>query len=96
MARAGLLKKGIRSALIAAFVWSAIPWPPYSHPALAGSRAAGKLILLDFYAAWCTCRELERKDFFLEQVVKAARGFVALKAEMTNTYSPGAQRLAKK
>src|SRR3989442_82512 len=56
MARAGLLKKGIGSVLIAASVWSAIPgppeaqmpWRPYSEEALAEARAAGKPVLIDF------------------------------------------------
>ncbi|MBK1732967.1 protein-disulfide reductase DsbD [Thiococcus pfennigii] len=51
---------------------------------LAAARAAGRPVMLDFYADWCvTCKELDRHTFADPAVVEALRPFVLLRADVT-------------
>jgi thiol:disulfide interchange protein DsbD len=51
---------------------------------LAEARAAGKPVMLDFYADWCiACKELEKFTFSDAAVQKALDGAVLLKADVT-------------
>ena len=51
---------------------------------LAAARAAGRPVMLDFYADWCvSCKEMERYTFARPEVQQALSGFVLLQADVT-------------
>ncbi|WP_462329585.1 protein-disulfide reductase DsbD [Thiohalocapsa halophila] len=51
---------------------------------IAAAGAAGKPVMLDFYADWCvTCKELERYTFPDPAVIDAMSQFVVLQADVT-------------
>jgi thiol:disulfide interchange protein DsbD len=55
------------------------------NQALGKAKSENKLVLLDFYAKWCTsCKIMENRTFNHPDVIKALNNFVTLKADVTN------------
>jgi hypothetical protein len=73
------------------------PWQPYSEAAFEEARAAGRPILVDFFAVWCApCRELDRYTYSDPRVLREMERFTLLKADLTDEESPLVQTLRER
>jgi thioredoxin:protein disulfide reductase len=73
-----------------------VRWDRYDETALRAAAAAGKPVIIDFYADWCNpCHELDRETFSNAKVVDELQRFVRVKADLTNDQDPRTIALTK-
>jgi thioredoxin:protein disulfide reductase len=64
---------------------------------LAAARAAGKPVIVDYYATWCTdCVRMEKGTFMDARVRQALDRFVRLQPDVTNSGDPEVEAMKKR
>ena len=71
-----------------------INWLPFSEQNLNKAVDENKPVIIDFYADWCIpCKELDKFTFTDSKVIETSRGFIMLKADLTQSGSAEVQTL---
>ena len=74
-----------------------ILWESYSMENLVKAREERRPVFIDFYADWCVpCRELDQKTYSNPEVVRLARRFVMMKADLTAGDDPAVKTIMEK
>ena len=74
-----------------------MPWQPCAQELLDAARRDGRPAMIYFPASWSApCRMMERKVFSRVEIVDAARRFVVLKADTSDTQSEPMRALREK
>jgi len=70
-----------------------VSWEKYESSKV---TAAGKPVIIDFYATWCIpCKELDDRTFSDKRVAGELDRFTRVKADLTNADDPAVQQLTK-
>ena len=85
------------AASTAESVRESIFWDSYSREGLVKAREEHRPIFIDFYADWCEpCHELDARTYSNPEVVRLARRFVMIKADLTAGDDPAVKALMER
>jgi thiol:disulfide interchange protein DsbD len=74
-----------------------VSWQSYSQSTYSQAKASGKPMIIDFYADWCTpCRQLDKKTFHDQDVVRESAKFSMIKVDLTKEANSDVLQLLKK
>ena len=72
-------------------------WNSYSRESLVRAREDGRPVFIYFHADWCEpCHELDAKTYSNQEVVRLARRFMMLKADLTAGDDPAVELLMER